>query len=258
MLDQEGRNFYEILGVGQGASTDEIAQAYRQRVQADELLSSRDAEQDADLPHLIEAITEAYQTLSSAEKRQHYDALLSANTLNQASVGTQVVEDPSITFDSIPPSSSLNLEVTNWVPVARRIRTSANLVYDLAQAISPGKIDIIPEEWKREREFFEEHFEEIFKPLPKIDLVGAKGTHMGVDGSAIGLDDWEGMHATGLAATRFGTLPRANERLVPRTIPLARRQTFQRPLRDPFHVLMYLAMPIVAVLVALEIYFYNR
>ncbi|KUP06036.1 molecular chaperone DnaJ [Bacillus coahuilensis m2-6] len=63
------RDFYEVLGVENNASQDEIKKAYRK-------LSKKyhpDINQEADAADKFKEVKEAYETLSDSQKRSHYD-----------------------------------------------------------------------------------------------------------------------------------------------------------------------------------------
>ena len=72
----EGQNFYQVLGIAQGASESEIRHAYyslAKRLHPDKFT---DEETKMRAEKLFAAITEAYATLSRAEIRQEYDKVL--------------------------------------------------------------------------------------------------------------------------------------------------------------------------------------
>jgi len=64
------RDYYEILGVGKGASADDIKRAYRRlamKYHPDKNPGDKAAEDK------FKECAEAYEVLSNAEKRQRYD-----------------------------------------------------------------------------------------------------------------------------------------------------------------------------------------
>lgn len=63
------RDFYEVLGVSKSASTDEIKKAYRKQA----LQYHPDRNKDAGAAEKFKEVTEAYEVLSDASKKQKYD-----------------------------------------------------------------------------------------------------------------------------------------------------------------------------------------
>ncbi|MHB8895213.1 MAG: molecular chaperone DnaJ [Candidatus Geothermincolia bacterium] len=66
------RDLYDILGVGRGASGDEIKTAYRSKAKE---CHPDVAHEDPDGEHKFKELTFAYEILSDSEKRQTYDSL---------------------------------------------------------------------------------------------------------------------------------------------------------------------------------------
>ncbi len=76
-----GKNFYEVLGVSQNASSGEITRAFR----ALALVYHPDRNQGNEKAEAIyKQISEAYETLKDAARRQNYDTLLRKRSWNRA------------------------------------------------------------------------------------------------------------------------------------------------------------------------------
>ncbi|MGH2369996.1 MAG: DnaJ domain-containing protein, partial [Chloroflexota bacterium] len=63
------RDYYEVLGVARGAADDEIKRAYRQLARK----YHPDVNKEADAESRFKEVTEAYEVLGDAQKRQMYD-----------------------------------------------------------------------------------------------------------------------------------------------------------------------------------------
>jgi hypothetical protein len=141
---------------------------------------------------------------------------------------------------------------TEEQPLAPRV------VYEVGQAFSPQSDDEIPEEWRRERAFFEEHFEEILKPAPKIDLVGVKRGSSQKSSSVGAIAEWDDLSPAVPAYSRFGTLPSSNELLQLQAVPSPRRAITRSLVADPFDLLVYVGLPVMGVIIAIEVLIYVR
>lgn len=78
MFDSEARNFYEVLDLSAGASTEEIRLAYERirRAYVGRGLAGYSIIEDTDRDKLLREIDEAFETLSSPERRERYDRSL--------------------------------------------------------------------------------------------------------------------------------------------------------------------------------------
>src|SRR5918995_4231730 len=65
----EKRDYYEVLGVARGASSDEVKRAYRQLARK----YHPDVNREPDAESRFKEITEAYEVLGDAQRRQMYD-----------------------------------------------------------------------------------------------------------------------------------------------------------------------------------------
>jgi len=112
----------------------------------------------------------------------------------------------------------------------------------------PAIEDDIPEEWKRERQYFEEHYEEILKPGPKINLVGK-------DENVAAYSDWDSTQV----ASRFGA-PASDEELKAITTVHAGRRAVagMRGGRDLSSIFMIIGIPLMFILVLVEVFYFSN
>lgn len=66
------KNYYDILGVAEGATEDEIKKAFRKQAMQHHPDKGGDQEQ-------FKKINEAYQVIGDAQKKQQYDAVRHGN-----------------------------------------------------------------------------------------------------------------------------------------------------------------------------------
>lgn len=113
--------------------------------------------------------------------------------------------------------------------------------------VPPVRPDEIPEEWKQEREYFEEHYEEILKPSEKIDLVG-------VDENNGAYSDWD---STSMLGSRFGVVASSDELSSIDTSVIPRRFNYtvtSGP--DPVSTFMMYGTPVLFLLVIAEVLYF--
>lgn len=232
MADIEGRNHYELLGLEPGASTEAIKEAYREIARIyhpdsnfyDDIIADTGPDDSA----VFKAITAAYQVLVNEEKRRAYD-------------------------DTLP--KGLN----DWGE-------------DDGTGSSPGSYSTdsqdeaddedIPEEWKKEREFFAENYEEILKPGPRSNLVAGGGEvtrpKVPTEEGADPFGPWEEEKIEVQAGTRFGDLSDEKPLSDANAIPASRRTIDPSGTQDPFLLLMYFGIPLMTLVVLVELLWLKR
>ena len=217
MTDLDGRNYYELLGLEPGATTDAIKEAYREIARIyhpdsnfyDDIIADAGPEDS----EVFKAITAAYQVLVHEDKRKAYD-----DTLPKGLDGWGDSEES-------PYSSDIDEED-------------------------------IPEEWKKEREYFAEHFDEILKPGPRSNLTGGNAAdfHMpGPDGSEPFTSWSDDQREAVQAGTRFGDLSEDVGNLKIESIPAARRTMDPGMAKDPFQLIVFIGIPLMALVVIAEL-----
>ena len=219
MKDVQERTYYELLGLEPGATTEQIREAYREIARIfhpdsnfySDIISDENGPNDSDV---FKSITVAYNTLINEDKRRQYDQTI-LTELND--------------WDDNSGSSAFSKE-------------------DYGREAQPGpakkKEQDIPEEWKREREHFEQHYEEILRPAPKVDLVGRDQENA--------FSGWEN-EVTG---TRFGDLATEEELQAIHMTPQMRRIPRAKMRMDPFLALALIGIPIMLLVIILELIFF--
>jgi curved DNA-binding protein CbpA len=219
MTDLDGRNYYELLGLEPGVTTDVIKEAYREIARIyhpdsnfyDDIIADSGPE-DSDV---FKAITAAYQVLINEEKRKAYDETLPKG------------------LDGWGESDSDD------------------------GGFAPGNDDEdIPEEWKKERQYFAEHFDEILKPGPRSNLTGAAAAdfHMPAPEADEPFTSWSEPKAeTVQAGTRFGDLSEDAGAIKIDAIPAARRTFDPGMSKDPFQLIVFIGIPLMALVVIVEV-----
>lgn len=119
------KNLYEILGVKSNANSSEIRSAYRKLVKQHHPDSHSKSSQDS---ALFQQITNAYFTLSHADKRSSYDAAISKQQL------------PGLSFNF--------RELKNWIFSSGIIRSflKSKIITKQANSIDPSILELPEEE----------------------------------------------------------------------------------------------------------------
>lgn len=84
MASMTDKNYYEILGVSETASTDEIRKAFQKKART----LHPDVNKAPDAEERFKEVSEAYAVLSDDQKRQRYDAMRSGNIFTGAPSGS--------------------------------------------------------------------------------------------------------------------------------------------------------------------------
>lgn len=124
----DSRNYYELLGVSQSSSIEEIKQAYREVSKIfhpdsnffSEIVEDKAASEDVEI---FQRITQAYQTLIDAEKRRLYDDSLPKNLRGWDDDGRSVPAPNSI--DDLP--DYLRQSARNRKPTLTTLRAFGTL-----------------------------------------------------------------------------------------------------------------------------------
>jgi DnaJ-class molecular chaperone len=234
MDKRETETLYSKLGVSPSASAEEIHRAYNllsKRFLATADDSSTGTTAVAEDEALFRELTSAYRTLVDTESRRNYDRQISGEV--DATLVVHDVQDPQH-------------EMARYQEVV----------------LSPHEPT---EQWKKEREYFEEHFEEILKPAPKVDLIDSAAAKMTAEAMATS-DSAVQPSESSVASSqdvddvdvtvKFGTFPTDRElsSFLPPKCP-RRPISFSKSL-DPFDLFLYLGLPLFGVIILLEFYFF--
>jgi DnaJ-class molecular chaperone len=94
-MASDGKSFYDILGIKQEATPQQVSEAFRKIVLEKHPDRFKDPTEKAEAEYLLKDVTEAYNTLSKPAQRQEYDRSLSrpqATAAQHKSVQEQVRE----------------------------------------------------------------------------------------------------------------------------------------------------------------------
>jgi len=210
-LRESTASYYDLLGVASTCSIADVHDAYRRLAEMYMDPDTLPPDWEPLSPELFNRITQAFRVLSDEVLRKEYDSNLEV----MAEQHQQEVKEIS------PETSLVSLE-----------------------------IDGIPESWRKEREYFEEHFEEIFKPLPKVNLVATEPLPDGEQDA--GLSDWEGEIAPPIDDSAFGTLPISEVAKSDMALPQPRR-VIPSPSLDQFQLIIVGGIVLMSLVIIAEI-----
>jgi hypothetical protein len=257
MLEADAQTYYDILGVDRSASAEEITFAYRHVLDETNTFDAQSENEEATI-ELIRTVTLAYRTLVDEQKRREYDAVLDGCPLPEEGEATAVYDVGQVSLAEAPSMTSTGLTVLKESNPGEVQSLAPRVVYEVGQAFSPRSEEEIPEEWKQERAFFEEHFEEILKPALKVDLVGTAKTNTQEEDSVSTIAEWDDLSPPAATSTRFGTIPSSNELSQLQAVPSPRRAIARSLVADPFDLLVYIGLPVLGVIIAIEVMIYMR
>lgn len=257
MLEGHVQTYYDILGVDRAATTDDITLAYRQVLDETNTFDVQ-SDSEEEIIELIKTVTLAYRTLVDEQKRREYDAALDGCPLPAQEEETTVYDVEQVSLAESPSLTSTGLATLKDGNSDEAQSLAPRVVYEVGHAFSPRNENEIPEEWKQERAFFEENFEEILKPAPKIDLVGTNNVTPEEEGIVAAIAEWDDLSPTVPASTRFGTIPSSNELSQLQSVPSPRRTIARSLMADPFDLIVYIGLPIMGVILAIEVLVYLR
>jgi DnaJ-class molecular chaperone len=237
MDTREKETLYTKLGVLPSASSEEIHHAYAELTQR---FLSKDGDGATDETavsedeRLFQELTQAYRTLVDEESRRNYDC---------------------------------SLEESEATLVVHQEQQPDHVMARYQEVILSGHAP--SEEWAKEREYFEEHFDEILKPAPKVNLIATGLEAVGIAPTADNANtnsapsahsdadrvESEGEVSDVDATVKFGTFPSDRE-LAAFVVPKnPRRPASMGGPIDPLDLLLYLGAPLFAIILLLEYYF---
>lgn len=234
MDKREAETLYSKLGVDPSASADEIHRAYTklsEQFLANAGDNSSETTEVTEDEALFRELTSAYRTLVDADSRRAYDR--------------QISPEPEATL------------------VVHDVQDAQHEMARYQEVVLPQHEPT--EQWKKEREYFEEHFDEILKPAPKVDLIDSASAPVSIESAAAsdlpaqqhktkeaGDDDVSDMDVT----VKFGTFPTDRElsSFLPPKCP-RRPISFSKSL-EPMEIFMYVGLPLFGVIILLEVYFF--
>lgn len=233
MDKRETETLYSKLGVAPSASVEEIHRAYS-AISEKFLSAGGDAASDAteitEDEALFRELTAAYRTLVDVESRRKYDE--------------QIRPEPDPTL------------------IVHSVEDPQHEMARYQEVVLPQHEPT--EQWKKERQYFEEHFEEILKPAPKVDLIesaAAAAAGVAPDGEASSVENAAAVSDSKSGddidvTVKFGTFPTDRElsAFPPPKCP-RRPIDFSKPL-EPMEIFMYFGLPLFGVILLLEVYFF--
>jgi DnaJ-class molecular chaperone len=234
MDKREAETLYSKLGVHPSASAEEIHRAYSklsEKFLANAGDNSGQTTEVSEDDALFRELTSAYRTLVDAESRRAYDR--------------QVSPEPEATL------------------VIHDLQDAQHEMARYQEVVLPQHEPT--EQWRKEREYFEEHFEEILKPAPKVDLIDSASSPVTGESTTASDSPAQSHHTKEPGdddvvdtdvTVKFGTFPTDRElsSFPPPKCP--RRPIDLRKPLEPMEIFMYVGLPLFGVIILLEVYFF--
>lgn len=133
---------YEVLGVAEAASGDEIRRAYRRLV----LEYHPDRNRSADAAHRFHQVTQSYQVLSDPERRANYDSMLRLQRRTRESSRSTTGPTASKGETSSPGASSRSRTADIANALGEAARYFAQGKYGLAESAARRVLQLSPKE----------------------------------------------------------------------------------------------------------------